>query len=205
MCPPSPPKDNSAQITRQQEEERQGRITQGQTAIDDAFGGFNDDFYSGYQNDYLGYYTPQLSDQYDDARKRLTLQLARSGNLTASTGANQMADLKKFYETQNTGITNRALDAKSTLQSNIDARKSQLYADNRAAADPGNAASAAAAAATSLQPTPPSSPLANTFADFFTNLGNATAVYNNSRPYESQTGVQTFNGGNTNSVRTIGT
>lgn len=206
MCSSKPPRDNSAEIARQQEAERQARIAQGVSSIDQQFSNFNDDFFNTYQQDYLGYYTPQLEDQYTDARKRLTLQLAKTGNLTSSAGAQQMRDLTEFYNTQNTGITNKALDAVSTLRGNIDARKSQLYADNRAAADPGNAAAAAAAAATGLQPTPPSSPLANTFADFFTNLGNATAIYNQNRPYDAQqgSGVQTFGGNSGGSSQVIG-
>lgn len=204
MCNSKPPRDNSAEIARQQEAERQARISEGQTAIDDAFSGFNDDFYNQYREDYTGYYNPQLNDQYGDARKRLTLQLAKTGNLTSSAGAKQMADLEQYYNTQQTGITNQALDAVNTLKGNIDARKSQLYSDNRAAADPGNAASAAASAATALQPTPPSSPLANTFADFFTNLGNSTAIYNQSRPYGQNVGVQTYGGGGNSSVEYIG-
>ena len=199
MCPPKPPKDNSAQIAAQQEAERQARIAQGKTSIDNAFAGFNDDFYNQYQTDYLGYYNPQLTDQYNDARKRLTLQLAKTGNLTSSAGATQMADLLKHYNTQQTAITNNALSAVQGLQGNIDARKSQLYADNSAAADPGNAASLAASAAQSLQPGLPTSPLANTFADFFNNLGNATALYNNGRYYNGQGGTQIYGGGSGNS------
>lgn len=187
--------DNSAEIARREEAARQARIQEGQVAIDNVFTGFNDDFYNQYQQDYLGYYNPQLQDQYEDARKRLTLQLAQSGNLTSSAGANQMADLQEYYNTQQTGITNEALAAMQNLQGNIDSRKSQLYADNRAAADPGNAAAQAASAASALQPAPPSSPLANAFADFFNNLGNTQAVMNNTRTYSGNegAGVQTFN------------
>lgn len=204
MCIPSkPPKDNSAQIAREQEEARQARIAQGQTSIDDAFKGFNDDFYNKYQTDYMGYYTPQLEDQYSDARKRLTLQLARTGNLTSSAGANQMADLQDFYNNRQTGITGQALDAVNTLRGNIDSRKSQLYADNRAAADPGNASAAALSAAAALQPTPLSSPLANTFSDFFSNLGNAAAISGQTRGFGQQTGVQTYGGKGSGSVKYI--
>jgi hypothetical protein len=206
MCvsSPKPPRDNSAEIARQQEAERQARIAQGQSTIDQEFGNFNDDFFNTYQQDYMGYYSPQLEDQYGDARKRLTLQLAKTGNLTSSAGANQLRDLTEYYNTQNTGITNQALDAVNTLRGNIDQRKSQLYADNRAAADPGNAAAAAQAAAVALKPTPPSSPLANTFADFFNNLGNSVAIYNQTRPYQQGQGVQTFGGSNAGSAQVIG-
>lgn len=204
MCKPSKPKrDNSAQIAAQKEAERQARIKTGQSNIDSAFAGFNDDFYQGYQDDYLGYYTPQIDDQYSDAVKRLTLQLAQTGNLTGSVGANQLGDLQKFYDTQKTSLTNRALDATNTLRGDIDARKSQLYADNRASADPGSAASAAASAVQFLQPTAPSSPLANVFGDFFSNLGNVAAI-NNARRYRDGTGVQSYGKGSNGSVDVVG-
>jgi len=205
MCMSSPkmPVDNSAQIAREEEAKRQARIAEGRSAIDSAFNSYNDDFYNNYQQDYIGYYTPQLDDQYGDARKRLTLQLAKTGNLTSSAGANQMGDLQEYYNQQQTGITNQALNAVNDLRGNIDARKSQLYADNRSAADPGSAAAAAASAAGSLTPSMPQSPLANVFADFFSNLGNSTALYNTSGR-QQQTGVQNFNtGGSSGSYQVV--
>jgi hypothetical protein len=203
MCTSKPPKDNSAEIAAQKEAERQARITQGQQSIDQSFSGFNDDFYKGYGDQYTGYYNPQLDDQYGDAVKRLTLQLAQTGNLTGSVGANQLADLQKYYDTQKLSVTNRATEATNQLRGNIDNRKSQLYSDNRAAADPGSAASAAASAVQFLQPAAPSSPLANVFGDFFGNLGNVAAL-KNARTYQQGTGVQQYGGNNSGSVDVIG-
>lgn len=203
MCMPKPPKDNSAQIARQEEEKRQGRITQGQQGIDQSFAGFNDPFYQGYQDQYLNYYIPQVDDQYKDAVKRLTLQLAQTGNLTGSIGAKQLSDLQKNYDTQKLAITNNAQNAVQGLRGTIDQRKSQLYADNRAAADPGAASAAASSAAQYLQPAAPTSPLANVFGDFFSNLGNVSAL-NNARAYQQGTGVQQFGGSKSQSVQNIG-
>lgn len=204
MCKSSTPKDNSAEIARKQEAQRQARITQGQTGIDDAFAGFNDDFYTGYQNDYTGYYNPQVDDQYGDAVKRLTLQLAQSGNLNGSVGADQMADLQKFYDTQKLSISNQAVDATNTLRGNIDQRKSQLYSDNRASADPGSASEAAISAASSLQPTAPTSPLANVFGDFFSNLSNNSSISQN-RQLSQGSGVQSYgSSGGGSSVFNVG-
>lgn len=199
MCVPSkPPRDNSAEIARKAEEARQARITQGRTNIDEAFSGFNDDFYTGYQNDYSSYYNPQLDDQYGDAVKRLTLQLAQTGNLTGSVGANQLADLQKNYDNQKLAIAGQAVDATNDLRGSIDTRKTQLYSDNRASADPGNASSAAASAVTALQPAQPSSPLANVFGDFFSNLGNTQAIANK-QSYNQGSGVKSYGGNSGNS------
>jgi hypothetical protein len=191
----SPPRDNSAAIAAKAEAQRQARIAQGKLGIDEQFSGFNDDFYQGHQDQYQDYYTPQLNDQYGDAVKRLTLQLAQTGNLTGSVGADQLSDLKKYYAQQGQAVTGRAIGATNQLRGDIDTRKSQLYADNRASADPGSAASAAASAAQFLQPAAPSSPLANTFGDFFDNLGNVAAIRNAGR-YNQGTGVQSYGGSN---------
>lgn len=203
MCMPKAPKDNSAELARQQEAARQARVNEGQQGIDTAFAGFDDPFYEGYTNQYTGYYNPQLEDQYSDAVKRLTLSLAQSGNLTGSAGAKQLGDLQKYYDTQKTALVNRANTATQELRGNIDTRKSQLYADNRAAADPGSAAAAAASAASALQPSAPSSPLANVFGDFFSNLGNAAAI-SNARAYGQGSGVQQFGKQSNGSVNVIG-
>lgn len=165
-------------------------------------GGFDDDFFQGYQDDYLGYYNPQLDDQYSDAQEQLTLNLARSGNLTSSSGVNQLQDLDEFYGTQKQSITNRALDAAQQLRGDVDNRKSQLYADNRAAADPGAAASAAASAAAALQPTAPTSPLASVFGDFFNNVGNVSAIQNN-QGFSGSQGVQNYGGSSGGSVNIV--
>lgn len=101
------------------------------------------------------------------------------------------------------GITNQAQAATQGLRSSIDQRKSQLYADNRAAADPGAASAAASSAAVALQPTAPSSPLANVFGDFFNNLGNAAAI-KNARAYSQGTGVQQYGKTGGGSVDVIG-
>jgi len=201
MSNPKQPVDNSAQLAREAEAARQARITQGTGSIDNAFNSYNDDFYNQYQNDYSSYYQPQLEDQYSDARERLTLNLAKTGNLTSSTGADQFGDLKTKYNDRNTGITNEALDAANALRGNVDSRKSMLYADNRSAADPGFTEEAAAKAASSLQPTAFNSPLADTFSDFFNNIGNAAGV--GTGKYQN-TGVQTFGGGSNNSVKYYG-
>jgi hypothetical protein len=205
MCMPKPKKDNSAALAKAEEAARQARIAEGQTGIDNAFASFDDPFYQGYTTQYSDYYNPQLDDQYGDAVKRLTLSLAQSGNLTGSVGAKQLSDLQKHYDTQKMGITNQAAAATQGLRGNIDQRKSQLYADNRAAADPGSAAAAAASAVTALQPTAPASPLANVFGDFFSNIGNAAAI-KNARAMSQGTGVQSFGGGSSGnkSVYNIG-
>lgn len=193
MCSskPSAPKDNSAAIAKQREAERQARIERGANSISNAFSGFNDNFYNKYQDDYVSYQRPQLEDQYEDARERLTLNLAKRGLSNSSQSIDQFDRVRSRYNDQIVDIDNRALNAANDFRSQVNNHRNALYADNRAAADPGDAASSAARVARSLQPQIPTSPLANAFADFFNNSGNAAAIYNSRKPYKN-TGVQNF-------------
>lgn len=166
---------------RQAERLRQSRINQGAEAIDQHFAGFDDNFFKNYQDSYNQYYTPQLDDQYADARKRLSLQLARTGNLNASTGLEQLGKLRRTYDTGRTDIANKALNAVNELRSNIDRSKTQLYQDNLAIADPGSISVSAANIANSLQPAQFANPLANAFSGAFDTLGSSAQAYNTGR------------------------
>ena len=74
-----------AQQAQADEAARQGRITDGTNRINDTFGQFNDNYYNGIKQGYLEYANPQLSDQYNTARKALTFSLDCSGMLDSST------------------------------------------------------------------------------------------------------------------------
>jgi hypothetical protein len=86
MCFGKPPEDNSAQIARQQEDERRARVSQGTAKVDEAFSRFDQPYYEGVGKAYQDYYAPQLDRQYQKARDQLTYSLADSGGL-ASTAA----------------------------------------------------------------------------------------------------------------------
>src|SRR3546814_2340849 len=78
------PKDNAAEIARQQEEARQQRIRDGQSAIDTNFAQFNDPYFDDYRQDYMAYYQTQLDSQYQHARRKSVLGLHRPGHLSRS-------------------------------------------------------------------------------------------------------------------------
>lgn len=197
--------DNSAELARQQEAERQARIAQGRTAIDDAFGSaFNDQYFDDYQGQYTGFYMPKLEDQYNDANRRLTLQLASNGGLRSSAGIRALGDLADYFNDQKIDMTNKSVSALSDHRSEIERAKDSLYSQNIAAADPGNASAGAASRVESLLTPPDLDPLPDVFSNFFANLNNAQLV--NSRVSPSRTnGVQVFNsGGGGGSSFTVG-
>lgn len=176
---PSIPKDNSAEIARRKEEERKAKIAEGRASIDEQFNDFDDAYFGQVSQDYQDYYFPQLEDQYDDARRKATLRLASKGGLNTSAGARSMGDLAELYQKNRTLIGDRSIAAGNSARSDVENARNDLYAQNRAAADPSAAASSAVARAGTLQSAPSYNPLGAVFADFINNVGTGLAAERN--------------------------
>ncbi len=162
----SAPEDNSAEIARQQEAARQARIDSGLTQIEDVFSKFDDGYYGGVSQSYLDFYNPQLEDQYDDARRGLTLSLARTGNLNSSSGARKIGELTELFNKNQAQIGNQAVDvghqARGSVESSRDELTNQLYAS----ANPESAVDSALSRADFLSRPQVYSPLADAFGSF---------------------------------------
>jgi len=173
MClsPPKPPKDNSAEIARKKEEERKAKIALGRTNIDNQFAQFDDDYYDNIRLGYTDFYQPQLTDQFNDARRKAILSLAGVGNLNSSAGARRLGDLQEMYEKNRAMIGDRGIGAANRARGDIEMAKSDLYAQNRAAADPSAAASSAVARAGTLMAPPVYDALGPVFASFISDVG----------------------------------
>lgn len=102
-----PPEDNSAALARQAEEERQGRITQGTGQVNQTFSKFDDSFFDGVSKASNDFFLPQVQDQFEAARRKLVLGLGGRGTLNGSSGARQLGDLTKSFETQNASFANQ--------------------------------------------------------------------------------------------------
>jgi hypothetical protein len=201
MCLPKKPKDNSAEIARREEEQRQARIGEGRANIDQEFGQFNDDFYSGYQDDYLSYYNPQAQDQYKTSREKLMLSLAESGNINAGAGAEALGKLDKSYETSRGDIASQAADAANQRRNEIEGVRSELYSQNRAAADPSSAAAQAAARSGGLIDAPAYSPIGDLFGQLLTQYAVNRA--GGQRREETRTPAPLFSPGGSSSARVV--
>jgi len=165
MCM-SAPKDNSAEIARQQEDERQARITAGTAKVNDAFGGFNDDYYAGIGKSYLDYYNPQLDRQYNRAREALTYQLADSGNLDSSAAARKFGDLTSDYGVQKQTIANQAEGEKQGLRGQVEDNRGDLIRQLETGAGVDTTAASAMARANSLSKPAAYSPLGDLFSQY---------------------------------------
>lgn len=172
MCGGKPKSDNSGEVMRQQEEARQARISQGRSAIDQQFdGSFNQPFFDTYRQSYLDFYNPQADKQYNDTKEKLTFNLARSGNLQSSAGADKFGSLDERYGDQKVQLANQADNAVADLRGRVEQQRGDLYGINSSAADPSSAAARATMAAANLRTPPTFSPLGAVFADL---LGSGT-------------------------------
>ncbi len=182
MCLPKAPKDNSAEIARQAEVERQQKITEGRSAIDQQFAAFDPAYYQGLSDSYSGYYMPQLDDQFAKAKKALIFNLARGGNLNASAGAQSLAELTGAYKKNQAVIGDQAQSAAQQQRGQVENNKSELYNQLSASADPKAAATTAAARASSLTAPQGYSPLGDLFASFLNPVSTAIAYERNGFP-----------------------
>lgn len=166
-------KDNSAEIARQEEAKRQRNIKLGRGEIDSAFRGFNDDFFKRIQDSALSYYMPQLADQYGQAKRTTLLNLARGGISGSSAGARALGNLAKEDGRARLAVANQAASLRDQSKSDYANSKSDLYAQNTAAADPAAAAATASARADALFAPVSYSPLGQLFAGFTSQFSNA--------------------------------
>lgn len=176
MCIPKPPKDNSAEIARQQEEARQAKVTEGQKSIDDTFGQFNDDYYGNINKGYSDYYNPQLDQKYKDAVEKLTYQLGRQGILQSTAADKRFGEAKEQYDLTRTDVANRALSAEQEVKSNVENQKNSLISLNTSAADPSLISSRASASAAGLNSAPVYSPIGDIFAGLINQGANQVAL-----------------------------
>lgn len=188
--------NKAAQETKDREAKRQKDIGQGKTNIDSAFARFDPAYYQGYQNDYTGYYNPQLDDQFKTASAKTIAALAGRGTLESTAGNAKQGELQTQYDTARTGIANEAVDAANKLKGNVENTKTDLYSLNQASADPEAMGARAVGQATSLVAPPTTSPLGQVFASFLQPFANYQSGWQNrSGPsYSSPYGTPSYSG-----------
>lgn len=172
MCGGAPKVDNSAAnaaaaeaaAARAREEQRAADIASGQASINSNFSQFNDDFYDGRSQAYQDYATPQLTDQFDEAQKNLTFNLARGGNLKSQAGIDQVAKLAKQFAFQEANVLTEADRQRQALQTSVNNERQSLFNQLDASADPTAAANGALTQSNFLSTqTPNFSPLGDLF------------------------------------------
>lgn len=166
-----------ANIARYEEQERQNRIREGTTRIDDMFNGqFTDGYFDKQRQSFLDYANPQLEDQYADAQKQLTYSLTRSGLLDSSVRADKEAELQKKYDLNKQQIADQAQSYSTDARNNVEKSRSDLITILNATGDAEGAANSAITRASALSQPQAYSPLTQLFADFTAGLGTQSAI-----------------------------
>ncbi len=178
MCIFSAPKDNSAQIAREAEEQRQARITEGTGNINSAFAGFDDSFFGNIEQSANDFFSPQIDRQFDQTRESLIKNLARQGNLNASTGATQLADLDTAGQEQRVSFADKARGFATDSRADVENNRANLLRQLQASADPAAAAATAAGQAQVLSAPPTFSPIGDLFTQFANNAATRINAQN---------------------------
>lgn len=165
MCGGGGGDGGAAERQRKEEEERQARVRKGNEEIDSVFGKFNDDFYANQTQNYLDYATPQLTDQFNDAAKELTLSLANAGLLNSSIAAEKRGRLDKDLKLKQRMVADKGNEYSLNSRKSIDAARSDLQSQNMNIANPSLTAQNAANRAQSLNQLPAYQPLLELFAN----------------------------------------
>ena len=144
-----------AEEARRQEEERQQRIAQGASIIDQAFAGYDDDFFSDRYKSYVDFATPQREDNIEQGARLVAAALARQGITESSVASEKKEELAEANAAMGREIASNALRYENMARANINEAKQRLLEQNAALADPGvaNRLSATAAANAAALPT----------------------------------------------------
>jgi hypothetical protein len=172
--------DNSAakaaEQARAEEAARQGRIASGMERVNSVFSQFDDPYYDKVSATALDYYKPEVERQYTDARKALTFNLARSGNLSSTAGADAFRKLNDAKGRTDVDIANRAQGYGTDVRRTVEGQRNDVTQGLYATADPEAAYSSASTAARLAQAPPSYSPLGDLFSAFVASGANAIAA-----------------------------
>ncbi|HEY1139943.1 MAG TPA: hypothetical protein VGE88_07020 [Lysobacter sp.] len=164
--------DDGSAEARKREQQREARIRQGMSAIDQNFKAFDDNFFNQRRDAYVAYATPQLNEQYDDAVTRLTAALSRSGALQSSEAAKRQGRLARDFQTQRQGLIDKGTELATQGRTDLENARSALVTDLYATADPAAAAAGAQARAKIASQTPGYTPLGQLFQDITSGLAD---------------------------------
>lgn len=171
-----PPKDDSAEKARKAEEERAARVAEGTESINAAFQQFDDPYFDQARQTNLDFYQPELQDQYQDAYRKMVLDLNRSRNLNSSAGARTLGNLQERMAQETTQMGGRADDYAAARRAEVENSRSNLVNQLNASADPAAANTAALAQAQQLGRQQTLSPLGAVFADLIQTTGQGLAA-----------------------------
>jgi hypothetical protein len=139
---------------------------------DKMVGGFDNTMYDKFRQATLDYYLPQETQQYSDARSKLSYDLARAGQLNSSTANTSVAQLAKQDELNRAQIASQADTQTAGLRKQIQDYQQQAINQLYATEDPTTAANTAQNMVANAQLT---TPLLNPAGAMFAPIAVGTA------------------------------
>jgi hypothetical protein len=165
-----------AEMARQQEAARQAEIRQGRESISSTFGQFDDGFFGRNRQAFMDYAQPQLDEQFGDASKELTFDLARSGLMNSSVRGDKTSKLQRLYDQNTQQITNEALSREQQQRNAVEGARADLVSMLQTTGDAQGATNQALSRASILSAPQPFSPVGQMFQDFTAGLGTQAAM-----------------------------
>jgi hypothetical protein len=157
---------NADQELAAQEARRTKAIEAGQKNINQAFGGFDDKFYSGVRENTINTLMPQAEGQYRTTRKKLGFSLAGKGLMSSSFGREAATDLEVNRQVAQQSVVNQGNEAVRSVKGQVQAEKANVTAQLIQSQNPNMAAQQAIGAAASIQAPSPIAPLGQLFQSF---------------------------------------
>jgi hypothetical protein len=178
--------DDAAKAIEEQERKRAAAISSGMTGIDQAFAGYNPQFYGQLQRNYLASALPQVGEQYRQTRNNLAFNLGQRGMLRSSASAGLGSSLQKQLAANETAVANQATQAVQDLQRRVQEQKNQVTQQLLQSANPQLARQQALETASGFSAPSLMQPLGNLFQNW-SNIYLAQQTANAYKPLFDQT------------------
>jgi hypothetical protein len=143
---------------------------------------FDDAFYDQRRQAGLGYYVPQLAQQFQTAREQMGYALARAGLSRSTVAGEKFNKLQGDYDIENAGIASKVETDVNGLRTQVEDARSGLLTSLAATSDPESTATQALGRAQVLASAPVNySPLGDIFAGITGTIGAGVSGYQNAQ------------------------
>jgi len=142
--------DQAAQTAKDAEAQRQAAITKGMKSINDAFAGYDDNFYNKRAQSFLDFALPQLGQQYQQTRNTLGFNLANRNLADSSQASKTWSDLYTQMGQNKQSLADQSLQQANALRTQVSGLKQGAINTLYQTADPSQAANATASAISSI-------------------------------------------------------
>jgi hypothetical protein len=165
----SPTTQSTANALQETEAERQARILAATDAVNTAFAGYDDPYYSGIADAYKKYQMPLYDEQVTEARRKLPMSVP---NTQSSAYQRRARQLETDVQRGQSQLDSDAIQQANARRGEIDFQKSDLMNMATAGADTASVADAAGQRAAQYAAPPQFSPIADMFQKYTADAAN---------------------------------